>query len=403
METDAVRQIKAAIEKLQADVGRQWDALAARVGAVEALANGVRGDVIASKRLGMGPMPNLEAHGFKSLGEFVACTRFAPHDSRLSDLAPSEGKALSMGTGAAGGFLVPSQFSAELLEMVAALAIVRPRARVIGGGEVSDAPIELPVLDTSGMNGFRAGVEVHWTAEAGEKKETQPVLAQVKLEPSEVSAIVTTSDKLLRNAQAASGIISFLLSEAVRAEEEACFIAGDGVGKPLGFLGHPCSIEIPRTGAGAIVMADIEAMLMAARAGRPYVWLGSRTILGQLMELTLTGGVGGTAQPVWLPSAREGVPSTLLGLPLLEPEQAPTLGNLGDLCLCDFGYYAIRDGFGPEIRTSDAAGTNFVQNQTSIKITWNVDGQPWLRTPILRADGTYCSPFVVLADEGGST
>jgi len=30
------------------------------------------------------------------------------------------------------------------------------------------------------------------------------------------------------------------------------------------------------------------------------------------------------------------------------------------------------------------------------KATWNVDGQPWLTTPILRADGTTCSPFVVL-------
>jgi HK97 family phage major capsid protein len=340
---------------------------------------------------------SLERNGFENLGEFIATTRFAPHDNRLAVLAPTGERALSMGTGAAGGFLVPPQFSAELMDAVSTQSIVRPRARHVGtGGPTSDSEITVPVLDISGTKGVRSGVHCHWIGEAASKPDTEPSFGQVTLKPSECAAMVTCSDKLLRNAEAATGVISFLLTEAIRAEEDACFIAGDGVAKPLGFLGHACSIEVARAGAGTIVMADIENMLMAARAGRPYVWLGSRTILGQLMELTLTGGVGGTANPVWLPSAREGLPSTLMGLPLLEPEGAPTLGNLGDLCLCDFGFYLIRDGFGPEIRTSDAAGTNFATNQTSIKITFNVDGQPWLRTPIRRADGTDCSPFVVL-------
>jgi len=360
---------------------------------VEAIERAYERDALAGRRIPIFGANSPDRGGFDSFGEFVATTRFAPHDSRLAVLSPMGERALSAGTGAAGGFLVPPQFSAELLEMVAAQSIVRPRARRIGGGETSDAEITLPTLDISGPNGSRAGVAVHWTAEGGAKTETQPAFAQVTLKPSEVAAIVTCSDKLLRNAQAATGVISFLLAEAIRAEEDACFIAGDGLGKPLGFMGHPCSIEIARTGAGHIVLADLAAMLMAARAGRPYVWLASRTILADLMNLTLTGI---TAQPIWLPSAREGVPSTLMGLPLLEPEGAPTLGNLGDLCLVDFGYYLIRDGFGPEIRTSDAAGTNFAQNQTSIKITWNVDGQPWLKTPLLRPDGTLTSPFVIL-------
>ena len=131
------------------------------------------------------------------------------------------------------------------------------------------------------------------------------------------------------------------------------------------------------------------------RPRRPYVWLGSRTILGELINLTLTGGVG-TAHPVWLPSAREGVPSTLMGLPLLEPESQPVLGARGDLCLVDFGYYVIKDGFGIEIKSSDSAEDNWKENKTSIKATWNVDGQPWLTTPIRREDGTDWSPFVVL-------
>jgi HK97 family phage major capsid protein len=377
---------------------REVRAATARVGDLPARIEALEADLLASRRIPTGsPGRSLDRAGFESFGEFVATTRFAAHDSRLAPLSPVGERALSVGTGAAGGFLVPPQFSAELLDMAAAQAIVRPRARIVGGGEpTSDAAISLPTLDVSGTKGRLGGVQVHWTGEAGEKQDTQPAFAQVTLKPAEVSAIVTCSDKLLRNAQAATGIISFLLAEAIRAEEDACFCAGNGVGKPMGFLGHPCSIEIARTGAGHIVFADIAAMLMAARAGRPYVWLASRTTLADLMGLTLTGGVGGTAQPIWLPSAREGVPSMLMGLPCLEPEGAPTLGNLGDLCLCDFGFYLIRDGFGMEIRTSDSHADNFSHNSTSIRCSWNVDGQPWLSTPMLRADGTYCSPFVVL-------
>jgi HK97 family phage major capsid protein len=366
---------------------RTWDD---RIGQLER-------QVLGAQRLPMVGGGNLDRAGFTNLGEFFATARFAPHDGRLTALSPMGERALSMGTGAAGGFLVPAQFSAELLSMAAALAIVRPRARVIGGGEPSDAEIELPTLDTSGTKGRLGGVQVHWTGEAGLKQDTQPAFAQVKLKPSEVSAMVTASDRLLRNAQAATEVISFLLAEAIRAEEDACFVAGNGVGKPLGFLGHPCSIEIARGTPGHIVFADIANMLMAARAGRPYVWLGSRTCLADLMNLTLTGGAGGTAQPIWLPSAREGLPSTLMGLPFLEPEGAPTLGNLGDLCLCDFGFYLIRDGFGMEIRTSDSHADNFSHNSTSIRCSWTVDGQPWLSTPLRRADGTDCSPFVVLS------
>ncbi len=328
------------------------------------------------------------AGGFENFGEFLQVMRFAPTDSRV----------MSMGTGAAGGFLVPTEYSEALISQVMMNAVVRPRARVLPASEDHpDTAVSLPVLDQSGTKGLRGGVTVSWLGEGAEKPETEPSFRELTLTPHEVAARVTITDKLLRNSAVAGPIVSFLLSDAIRAEEDACFIQGDGVGKPLGFIGHPSAINVARTGAGHIVFADIANMLMAARAGRPYVWLGSRTILADLMNLTLTGGVGGTAQPIWIPSAYEGIPSTLMGLPLLEPESQPLLGAQGDLCLVDLGYYVIKDGASLEIKTSDAAGDNWKENKTSIKATWNVDGQPWLSSPILLPNGQLCSPFVVLA------
>jgi HK97 family phage major capsid protein len=347
---------------------------------------GMRPNLTEVASRGVGALQH-RAGGFESFGDFLQTTRFNP----------SDGRAMSMGTGAAGGFLVPTEYSEALISQVMMNAVVRPRARVLpASADHPDTAISLPVLDQSGTKGIRGGVTVGWIGEGATKPETEPSFKEVNLTPHEVAARVTITDKLLRNSAIAGQVVSFLLSDAIRAEEDACFIAGDGVGKPLGFIGHPSAINVARTGAGHIVFADIANMLMAARAGRPYCWLGSRTILADLLNLTLTGGVGGTAQPIWLPSAYEGVPSTLMGLPLLEPESQPILGAVGDLCLVDFSYYCIKDGAPLEIKSSDATGNNFAENKTTIKASWNVDGQPWLSSPILLPNGQLCSPFVVL-------
>jgi len=276
-------------------------------------------------------------------------------------------------------------------------AMIRPRAMTIPADPTTpDASVSLPTLDQSGVKGVYAGVEVSWLGEGGTKPDTTPSLRELTLTPHEVAARCTLSDKLIRNAATAQTIVSTLLSAAIKSAEEVEFIAGNGVGRPLGFLNHASAITISRTTPNTIVFADIQNMLMASRSGKAYAWLGSRSILGQLCSLTLTGGVGGTAQPIWLPSGYEGIPSTLLGLPMLEPESQPLLGDRGDLCLVDLSQYVIKDGYGIEIRMSDSAGTNFETNHTTIKATWNVDGQPGPSTPLLLPNGALCSPFVIL-------
>jgi len=124
--------------------------------------------------------------------------------------------------------------------------------------------------------------------------------------------------------------------------------------------------------------------------GGPAVWIASQTTLPQLMAMVDVGN-----HNVWQPSAREGAPGTLLGFPLLLNDQSPVLGAQGDLVLVDLNYYLIKDGSGITIDMSD--GYYFKSNKTIIKAYWNVDGQPWLTTPLTQRDGvSQVSPFVVL-------
>jgi len=329
--------------------------------------------------------------GFGSFGEFIRAIRFQPNDARL---APLQERALSMGVGAAGGFLVPTEFVEMLTAIPPQDAIVRPRAQVIPAGDAPDASVNIPADDQSGAKGVYSGVQVVWTGEGALKTETEPAIRQLELAPKEVSAYVDMTDKLLRNAAAAGPYVQNKLRAAILAAEDVAFISGSGVAQPLGFLGHASNVNVVRAGGlgvAAIGYADIVAMYAALlkRCGRP-VWIGNPTILPQLMIMPSALG-----QLIWMPSAREGVPSTLIGIPFLENERQPVLGTAGDLMLVNLLYYVIKDGAAMTIEASQHV--KFLENRTIIRAVWNVDGQPTLSSPLLLEDGTSTqSPFVVL-------
>jgi HK97 family phage major capsid protein len=326
---------------------------------------------------------------WRNFGEFLQAVRFNQRDERLA-FHEFETRDMQVIPGASGGFLVPQQFSQTLLQVGPQDAIFRPRATVIPAGSPPDAPITFPVLDQSGARGVYSGVTVAWIAEGQAKPQTEPAFREITLSPREVAAHVVVSDKLLRNTAAAASVVTTLLRRAILAAEDVAFLSGNGAGQPLGIIGHPSSINIGRAGAGAIAYADVVGMYARAKFGGPLVWIASPTTLPQLMSMVDAGN-----NLVWQPNAREGAPGTLLGIPVLINERNPVLGALGDLMLVDPNYYLIKDGSGIYITASEHV--QFLNNKTVIKAFWNVDGQPWLSTPLLLEDGvSTVSPFVVL-------
>ncbi|MDD3899065.1 MAG: phage major capsid protein [Syntrophomonadaceae bacterium] len=330
---------------------------------------------------------------FREIGEFLQTVKWNPQDPALRAKEfgkDAEKRFMQMGIGANGGFIVPEQFSNEIKMVDDQAAIFRPRAQVIPAGDPPDAAITIPALDQSGANGVYAGVTVTWIAEGATKPETEPNFREIKLEPQEVAAHIIVTDKLLRNSAAAGALVSNLLRKAIIGAEEDTFLSGNGVGQPLGIINHPAAITIPRAVANQIAYADVVNMFARAKFGGKLCWIGSQTILPQLMRMVDTGN-----NLVWQPNAREGAPGTLLGIPFLLNDQSPSLGTEGDLMLIDLNYYLIKDGSGISIAMSEHP--LFTQNRTIIKAFWNVDGQPWLITPLIQRNGVdTVSPFVVL-------
>lgn len=323
---------------------------------------------------------------FRDFGEFLSVVRFRPNDDRL---VTPESRAMNMSSGASGGFLVPTEMRTDMLQLDNPQeAIIRPRAQVIPAGDSPDASVTIPVLDQS--DSVYAGVQVEWIEEGADKPESpDPKLDTITLQPYEVAGTIVVTDKLLRNAAAAGPLLNKLLRGAILASEDVAFLRGNGVKKPLGILSSPSVIKINRAVANKISYDDIIMIYAKAKLGGSMTWITSQSTLPQLMKLKDDAG-----HLIWQPSAVEGHPGSLLGIPIQMNERSPLLGTYGDLMLVNLDYYLIKDGFGISISASEHV--LFRQNKTVIKAFWNVDGQPWIKTPIKQENSYLVSPFVVL-------
>lgn len=330
--------------------------------------------------------------GFRSFGEFLHTVRYRPSDSRL------EARENVMGTDTAGGVLVPTLYSSQLLEMPTPGIVVRPRATIIPGGESPDAELKIPALDqTAATGGIFGGVAVTWDDEedASDIDETDAAFKEVSVQAKGVSGFITASNTLLRNAGAAGPLLSRLLGQAVQNSEDTKFLTGAGTTTPIGVehSSNTGAIDVNREVASSVVWEDVVAMvakLHPACVGSA-VFVASQSVLPQLWNMKDSAGDRVYTQG----DPTKGIAPSLAGIPVIYTGKTAALGSRGDLILVDFTYYLIKDGAGLAISMSEHV--KFLKNRTVIKVFRSVDGKPWVTAPMVLEDGTtQVSPYVVL-------
>ena len=331
---------------------------------------------------------------WNTAGEYfkaVKMAALAPYalDRRLKALEV-KATGLSEGVPTDGGFLVPPQFAPGILEKMYSIGELLSR--------ISIDPIEgnsmtyNAVSETSRADGSRyGGVRGYWMAEGGTKTASKPVFEQIDLKLKKVAALCYATDELLEDANALASWLMRTVPDELSFQAEAAIYRGDGVGKPLGILSSPCLVSASRYTLLLISVDDIARMLARrwARA-RDYVWLINTDVMPQLVQL------GSTTHPVWMPSLREGIPSTLMGLPVVEIEYASTLGTVGDIMLASLSQYqAITKG---GIQAATSIHVQFTTDETAFRFVYRIDGQPMWSSALTPYQGTNTlSPFVVLA------
>lgn len=332
-----------------------------------------------------------------------------PRDPRLQAFKEDpvdalEQKQMVESIGASGGFLMPTEFFAQLQAAVAEASIVRTRATKI---RMRHRQVDIPVLDQTGTAAGRphwfGGMVFAWGAEALEKELTVAEWRQISLVAHKLYGYTRASDELVDDSFISlsdflAGPLGF--AGGVAWMEDYAFLVGTGAGQPLGIItavNAPTIVE-PRNVAGIIGIDDLADMREHLLPSAQAEWVITQSAMSVMIQLA---GPAGNPAYWWQPTGQDGVPERLLGLPVHWSEKMPALGQQGDILLADFRYYMIGDRQATTIESTKFDRWRF--DQTSWRVVHRVDGQPWLSAPLTYQDGaTTVSPFVILGGDAGS-
>lgn len=327
--------------------------------------------------------------------------KFDPRLQRFIEKeAGHEQKQMVENVGASGGFLVPTEFLAQMQALVDSESIVRPRATII---RMRRRQIDVPVLDqtgsTAGTPNWFGGLVAYWGEEAAEKTISTAKFRKVTLEANKLIMYTRASDELLDDS--AISLSDFLAGPmgfggAVPWYEDYAFLQGTGAGQPLGIINAGATITVNRASVGTpIQFVDLANMMENFLPSGRGVWIITQSAMADIIQMS---GPTGNASYIWQPNARDGIPGSILGLPVIWNEKVPLIGNAGDVILADWRYYLVGDRQATTVESTKF--DKWAYDQTSWRAVHRVDGQPWLSAPLTYQDGTtQVSPFVILGDK----
>ncbi len=329
----------------------------------------------------------------KTFGGFLLA--IARGDHKLLSEHYKSVKTMEENTGVTGGYLVPQQFAAAMLDSAVESEIVYPRAKkqpMVGRS------VKIPALDISGS--FQSGQSVgtggmvmQWTEESGTISPTQPKFRQIELISHKLAGSVPVSNELLDdNAVGLEARLVSLFGEAIGYTRDWSYLNGDGAAKPLGVLNSPALIQ---TGDGTL---DYDSIVNIYKHLHPMchgsaVWVINIYQMDSIIDLQQTNNTLVT----WMPNLRDKVPAMLLGLPVLWTEKLPTADE-NCILLADFSKYIVAQRIS-DIEVAMSQHARFDEDQTVWRVIYRTDGQPEWNSSIKAGPGTdnTLSSFVSMA------
>ena len=238
-----------------------------------------------------------------------------------------EEKALSAGSGADGGFLVPVPAEREILRRMTAASPIRAIASV---REISTATYRKAFSTSGPASG--------WVAEADPRPETNnQKLADMSFPAMELYAMPAATQSLLDDAAVDVELwIAEEVDSAFAEQESAAFVNGNGVNRPAGFLSYPKSTMaawswgktayVPTGAAGALPAANPSDVLVdliySVRAGYRQ---NARFVMNRKTQSSIRKLKASTGEYLWQPPTGLGQSASLMNFPLVESEDMPDI------------------------------------------------------------------------------
>jgi HK97 family phage major capsid protein len=347
-----------------------------------------------------GGAPRIEEdplRGFKHIGEYCLAVRAASRAGGVSDDRLFIGAApTSYGqetVGADGGFAVPPGFSAEIMSDSLEQDALLP---LTDSDPVSGNGMSFPSGETTPWG--TTGVRAYWESEAEQATQTKPVLGLKTLRLKKLFALVPMTEELLADSATIGGYVQRKAAESVRYKTNDAIVNGLGGATPLGIMNASSTVSQAKEGSQAA--ATINANNISKMYGRVIgpqqaVWLVNPDAVNQLIVMTIGD------QPVWT-APNQGMADApigrLMGRPIILTDTCATLGTVGDIIFANLagGYKTITKSGG--MRADTSMHLWFDYDVQAFRLTFRVDGQPWLDTAYSPAKGSVTrSHFCTLA------
>jgi HK97 family phage major capsid protein len=245
-----------------------------------------------------------------------------------ANLRALESKAMSIGSNADGGFLVPPEIEQTIGERLTAISPIRG---IAGQRTISGSVYKKPFMV--------AGPAVGWVGETDPRPQTaSPVLDELSFPAMELYAQPAATASLLEDS--AVNIEQWIAQEVEQVfalQEGTAFVSGDGNNKPKGFLSYTTvanaswtwgNIGYVATGtAGAFPASNPSDVLIdlvyALKAG--YRQNGA-FVMNRKTQSLVRKFKDSTGNYLWQPPATAGARSSLIGFPLHDVEDMPDVG-----------------------------------------------------------------------------
>lgn len=340
---------------------------------------------------------NSQAEQFDTFVQFLAAVIGADGSERLdARLAAATGQ--NEAVGSAGGYLVPTEFAAQLWSKAYTQGRIMQRCdrQPITKGDRVTIPLiaerdrgdgEQPTASRFG------GAQMYWLGEGDTDNDSAIDFETLTLKLKKLLGLIYTTDELLQDLPALVAVLRRLFGLEASFAIESAIVSGDGVARPLGVLKSGCLITVgPEAGqaSGSLQYQNLAKMVgrLWAPTSGSAMWLMNNEVFATLLQMR-----DGDGAPI---VKADGDVFRILTLPVEVCEYTSPIGQAGDIVLGDFSQYILAQK-GEDADFLSSIHAKFANDETALKLRYRVDGAPGWAAPIKpKNSAVTVSPFVAL-------
>ena len=322
---------------------------------------------------------------------------------QIGESAEARAKVAAVGTGEAGGFLIPEETSNRIfsrMQMRLGGLMGQCDNITLTGFSVRMAAVSDASRYASSTR--YGGIVVYNVAEAGSITESDLKFREIQLQVHKKACLAGVTDEMLSVVANFGSRLTTQMGDAIGDEVIEDMLFGSGAGVCLGMLhaNNKARLSIAKEDdqeADTIVAENIINMEAALYGEGEFFY--NPECHTQLSLLTLTVGTSGIPLMLSAGGFSNAPYTTIRGRRATKTDHCEALGDVGDFALINPTQYMLATRGGVETEISIHLWFDYAK--TAFRATFEIDGKPaWETTqrPRKGAAATRISPFVVIAE-----